>query len=199
MENRAQIQKNIELLAALERPVMGQPMSVLTSHESQSWYTPPYIIEMVREVLGEIGLDPASDRAPQEWIKAQSYYSQKGLEASWNLRATVFCNPPYGKSEAGSNQALWSQKMAAEYEAGHFKQGILLINSTHGYRWYENLWVRYPVCLARDRIKFIKHDGTVGGQAKRGQTFVYFGADPAKFVQIFSKIGRIVLPDLPPS
>lgn len=177
--------------------VMSQPMSVLTSHASQDWYTPPDIIELVRSVLGVIDLDPASDALPQTWIKANRFYSkpQDGVFESWDA-STVWLNPPYGKDSKcnRSNQQLWSALMASKYEGGVFKQGILLINSTHGYKWYEDLWTRYPVCLARERIRFIKPDGTQGGQAKRGQTFVYFGKDSRRFAEIFSGIGRIIVP-----
>lgn len=177
---------------------MTQPMSVLTSHASQDWYTPPEIIEMVRVVLGVIDLDPASDQYPQSYIKAGSWWSRltdsicPTLQRPWEFYS-VFLNPPYGKGGDGSNQAAWSRKMAQEYESQHFQQGILLINSTHGYRWYEEIWTRYPVCLARERIRFIKPNGTRGGQAKRGQTFVYFGTDATKFVEVFSTIGRVIL------
>jgi len=175
-------------------------MKVLTSHQSQDWYTPPYIIEMVRDVLGWIDLDPASDKVPQEWIRANRIFTKTdrwkgdGLTESWRA-ITVFLNPPYGKSVDGqSNQALWSGLMQAEYQLENFEQGILLINSTHGYNWYENIWTRYPCCLARERIRFIKPDGTVGGQAKRGQTFVYFGTNATRFIEVFSELGRVLLP-----
>lgn len=173
---------------------MTQPMQVLTSHKTVEWYTPPRIIEMVREVLGGIiDLDPASDERPQEWIKAKRIYHESGLRLPWQA-TTVFCNPPYGKSDGRSSQALWAKKMISVFQRGGFKQGILLINSAHGYRWYEELWVRYPVCLARERIRFIRDDGTIDGRAKKGQTFVYFGQDAAKFIEVFSQIGRVICP-----
>lgn len=172
---------------------MSQPMSVLTSHETAEWYTPPYVIEMVREVLSEIDLDPASSPVADRWILANRYWTEGGLDREWKA-TTVFCNPPYGKADGKSCQAVWSNMMRGEYRARHFEQGILLINSTHGYRWYEELWSLYTCCLARERIRFIKPDGTVGGQAKRGQTFVYFGTDDRKFAQVFKRIGRIIRP-----
>ena len=176
---------------------MTQPMQVLTSHETAEWYTPPFVIELVRQVLGTIDLDPASDAIPQKWIRANTYLSALGLMLEWNATA-VFCNPPYGKAvyegKSQSNQALWSAKMVHEFGVGRFNEGILLINSTHGYKWYEELWTRYTCCLARERIRFIKPDGTVGGQAKRGQTFVYFGEDDWRFAEVFRSLGRIVRP-----
>lgn len=172
---------------------MSQPMSVLTSHESAEWYTPPYVIEMVRAVLMEIDLDPASSPVADKWIKANRYWTEDGLNRPWRA-TTVFCNPPYGKVDGKSCQAVWSEKMRQEYVAGHFEQGILLINSTHGYKWYEEIWERYTCCLARERIRFIKPDCTVGGQAKRGQTFVYFGVYDTLFGHVFERLGRIIRP-----
>lgn len=176
---------------------MEQPMSVLVSHATEEWYTPPRFVELVREVLGSIDLDPASDELPQTWIKANRYYikEQDGLKQSWACE-TLFCNPPYGKAYGGSSQAVWSRYATIAYDAGSIhRAAILLVNSTHGYRWYEELWTKYPVCLATDRIRFIRADGTQGGQAKRGQTFVYLGKDRAKFYGVFSTVGRVLMPE----
>lgn len=175
---------------------MDQAMSVLTSHATDIWYTPPRYIELVREVLGSIDLDPASDALPQTWIKANRYYTkaQDGLLQSWACD-TLWLNPPYGKTNGKSNQDLWSRLAVNRYEAGVFREGILLVNSTHGYKWFENLWTRYPVCCVTDRIRFIRADGTEGGQAKRGQTFVYLGKNRAKFFGAFSVVGRVLMPD----
>src|SRR5690242_5917141 len=133
----------------------SQPMQIITSHQSQDWYTPPYIVDAVREVLGRITLDPASSAVPQQWIKADWFYGieDDGFALEWDAK-TVFLNPPYGKTAGSSNQAAWSGAMVERFLLGQFEQGILLINSTHGYKWYEELWTRYTVCLARERIKF---------------------------------------------
>jgi hypothetical protein len=182
--------------------IMTQPMSILTSHASTEWYTPGRYIEMVKRVLGDIELDPAGHPTPQRWIQAGRYWTQGGLELPWGAK-TVFCNPPFGKScvkrQGGgpiSNQAMWSLKMTQEFEAGNFEQGILLVNSTHGYKWYEDLWVKFPVCCVRERIRFIKPSLEEGGQAKRGQTFVYMGSWDGQhvFKRVFGEIGRVIFP-----
>lgn len=174
---------------------MKQDMQVLTSHKSTEWYTPPEYVEMVRKVLYSIDLDPASIKFCQEWIKANRWFGKKedGLSRDWDA-VTVFCNPPYGKEGGKSGQAVWSKKMIEEWDKGSFKSGILLVNSTQGYRWYEQLWNSFPVCCVRERIRFINKNGKAGGQAKRGQTFVYFGHNVERFRQEFSKIGKIILP-----
>lgn len=61
------------------------------------WYTPQRYIEMAREVMGTIDLDPASNAIAQEWIKARVFYSQEedGLSQEWF--GNVWINPPYGR------------------------------------------------------------------------------------------------------
>lgn len=174
---------------------MSQPMSVLVSSESVDWYTPPEYVEMARAVLGEIDLDPASSVTAQICVRAKSFYTvdDDGLKLGWF--GNVFLNPPYGKTLGKSNQDVWSRRMVTAYESGEIESGILLVNSTHGYKWYEELWVHFPSCLVRERIRFMRPDGSAGGQAKRGQTFVYFGKNMAQFSSVFGCIGRIVMPD----
>lgn len=169
-------------------------MQVLTSHKSQDWFTPKDFIEKVRQVLGSIDLDPATSQLPQTWIQATRYFTtqENGLAQVW--KGKVFVNPPYGKTNGKSNQEVWSKKLIKHYENGEIEEAILLVNSTHGYKWYESLWTKYPVCLVRERIRFVKPDGTVGGQAKRGQTFVYFGSNVKNFNRVFSSVGRVILP-----
>lgn len=182
---------------------MSQPMQVLTSHESVDWFTPPDLVELVREVLSEITLDPAGHEISQRWIQAKEFWTVGGLERTWSgfrchrSDVKVFCNPPYGKTGSESNQGLWAKKMEEEYLKGQFSEGILLINSTHGYNWYEDVWSSWPVCLLRARVKFWYQDGVKaveGGQAKRGQTLVYFGDNWGKFKRVFETYGRVLFP-----
>jgi hypothetical protein len=172
-------------------------MQLLTSHASADWYTPAKYIEMVRAVLETIDCDPASDPIPQRWIKATTYYTPKddGLKKQWF--GSVFLNPPYGKHNGKSNQEVWSKYLEREYLSGNVTQAILLINSTHGYKWYEAIWLRWPCCCVRERIEFVtlENDQLVTyGPAKRGQTFVYFGQNYRRFIEVFQPIGRILLP-----
>lgn len=176
---------------------MKQAMQVLTSQNTDDWYTPPEYIVLVRKVFNSmIDLDPASCAAANKIVNAKLYYDQAfdGLSRPWY--GNVFCNPPYGSAKPGmSNQSLWANKMVAEYYSGRMTQGILLINSAHGYKWYEDLWVNWAVCCVRERMRFINASGVQSGQAKKAQTFVYFGPWVDKFADVFDSIGRVLLPE----
>jgi hypothetical protein len=174
---------------------MRQDMQILTSFATDLWYTPSKYIDLVKEVMGDIDLDPASDEFGNSIVKGKHYFNEEenGLKQKWFGR--VFLNCPYGKTNGKSNAAVWTDKMTYEWARDHFSEGILLINNTSGYLWYENLWIYYPTCLVRERIRFIKPDGTQGGQAKRGSCFLYFGQNAQGFTTVFSQIGRVIQPD----
>lgn len=166
---------------------MNQSMQVLTSQATVEWYTPPEIIGRARAVLGSIDLDPTSADVPQAWIQAETYYTATTLlQAPWAGR--VWLNPPFDDVPA------WVERLEREYTQGAVTAALLLVNSAPGYVWYEELWRHWPVVCLRERLRFIQADGTVGGQAKKGQTIAYLGQDVRCFIEVFGGLGRIFLP-----
>jgi len=179
----------------------SQPMQVLTSSESNSWYTPPHVIKMVREVLGGIDLDPASHPVPQQWIKATRCYTiyDNGLKFDWKGR--VFLNPPYGKTGNRSNQEIWAEKLNYHCRTGQVSAAIMLTKTVPGYKWWDNLfsggWPS-PCCITRDRLSFVRGSDVdelpvpKTGKSKAASTFWYYGDDPELFNKVFSEIGRVI-------
>lgn len=166
---------------------MIQSMSVLTSQATVEWYTPRHIIERARKVLGGIDLDPASSDVAQEWIRARVYYTAATpLQAPWAGR--VWLNPPF------DDTPTWVSRLERVYTRGDVTAALLLVNSAPGYRWWEELYIHWPVCLLRERLCFLRADGKPGGQAKKAQTVVYFGLDTRAFIDGFGDLGRILLP-----
>jgi ParB family chromosome partitioning protein len=169
---------------------MSQAMAVLTSQSTHEWYTPAVALSWVRAILGHIDLDPASCAAANEHVRARRFFTAEddGLGRPWDA-LTVFLNPPFDATPT------WVSKMADEYAAGRFVEGVLLVNSAPGYRWYERLWRERPVCCLAERLRFVRHDGAAVGQAKKGQTLAYFGPSSALFSIVLRDKGRFLLPD----
>jgi hypothetical protein len=166
--------------------------NVLHSSLSAEWYTPSQYIEAVKRVFqATIGLDPASSLMANQTVQAEEYFTEAedGLSKPWKA-ATVFLNPPYGKTEGRSNQDVWSERMIAEHEAGNFTEGILLVNSVTDRKWFQRLW-QYPICFTNHRIKFYNPAG-VGEQPTHGNAFVYFGDNIETFIAEFRKFGVVV-------
>lgn len=171
---------------------MDQTLKVLLSSDSVEWLTPPRYIEVVRQVLGGIDLDPASTAQANTWIKAERYYTadMDGLSQPWIAR-TLWLNPPYGKTRNLSNQGIWCTKLIEAYTSGQVQAAIVLVNFVPGYKWFSPLW-EYPLCAVDHCIEFVRPDGQRGGKAKASSAFVYLGPDPHSFSKHFSQFGTII-------
>lgn len=155
------------------------------SSESVEWYTPPEIIERVRNTLGEISLDPASCDEAQRVVNALCHLSQKqdGLSGNWSGK--VFLNPPYGK-EIGK----WIQKLVAEYESKSIFEAIALVPARTDTEWFQ-LLAPYTLCFIKGRLKFWNRQGEADNSASFPSAVVYVGKNHNKFVENFSELGGI--------
>jgi hypothetical protein len=168
-----------------------QPVQVTTfTCEDDSWYTPSWIVELVRRVLGEIDLDPCSSEVANWTVKATEYYTvaDNGLMQPWHGR--VFCNPPSRAGDKTARPHLWANKLLGEYETGRVASAVLLVKSVLGYKWYERLYEHYWVCHLTERPAFARPDGTDCGPCKKGVSVFYFGEDWQRFMDVFAECGK---------
>ncbi len=156
---------------------------------SNEWYTPPQYLTAVREVMGSIDLDPASNEIANKVVRAATYFSivDDGLSRQWWGR--IFLNPPYGIENGVSNQAKWSDYLIKQYRGGKIEQAILLVNAVPSNKWFAPLWA-FPICFTNHRIKFYS-EATISEQPTHSNAFVYMGANEAKFVRVFSQFGTV--------
>lgn len=174
----------------------SQPMQVLVSSETNEWYTPPSYIDAVRDVLGDIELDPASHPTAQAWINAERFYTVEddGLSHPWVCRS-LFLNPPYGKTGNQSNQDIWMRYLISQLPT--IGSCIALTKTVPGYVWWDRLfngaWPGH-LCITTGRIAFIAPDGKTEGRSKAASSFWYYGNDPDRFFFYFSKLGRVLPP-----
>lgn len=165
------------------------------SHDSLDYYTPQWVIDAARVVMGGIDLDPASCEAANTWIMANRYYTadQDGLSLPWYGR--IWLNPPYSFTNGKSNQDAWSYRLVTEYRSGTVSEGMLLVKAALGYKWFEGLWDNWPVCFVRERLSFVMPNGSDDGQSKQGTAIFYMGTNLREFISAFAKFGRIITPD----
>ena len=149
---------------------------------NNEWYTPPFIIELAREVLGNIDLDPASNDIAQQWVNSKTFYTEEtnGLDKPWPGK--VWCNPPYSTALL----KRFTKKFLEEYENGNMKEGIMLTNSGTDTIWGLPLQQGLQV-YTNGRISFLQPDLTEKGKGSRGSLFTYFGPNPQKFIEVFTK------------
>jgi hypothetical protein len=178
IRNYYRFYKGKDKLAEIQPPWTGQ-------YES---YTPQKYIDSVKQVMGDIDLDPASTQKANERIKAKKIFDIKenGLMQKWFGR--VFLNPPYKQPEIG----LFISKLITEILSGNVIEAILLTNNNTDTRWFtEALIVSELICFTNHRIKF-EIDGEKPTYPTTGQVFFYFGKNEKKFIEIFSDQGVIL-------
>jgi len=179
-------------------PLLPQHLS-----KNQKWRTPKPIIDVARDIMGSIDLDPASSIDANEMIKAGKIFTieDNGLAQSWKGYGNVWLNPPYGKvlvnGKKRSSKMIWLGKLIAEFGAGNIKRAMFLTTASTGEKWFDMIWQHANlVCFPR-RIKF---EGT--SSSNPGSSVIaYFdwAIDPeydesvdVKIVGKFSKLGTIV-------
>jgi phage N-6-adenine-methyltransferase len=153
-------------------------------------YTPARYIELARQVLGEIDLDPASCEQAQKTVRAAQYFTvaDDGLEQPWEGR--VWLNPPYHRELA----PRFIHKLIFEFEDLHVDAAIMLTNNSTDTVWFaEAANVCQAICFTTGRIHFDVPNGEPV-MPTQGQAFFYFGPDRDRFVDVFKDIGVCVEP-----
>jgi hypothetical protein len=194
-------QRLIEASRAAESNTQPSCASELWWHEKRDrrslgtgnaeWYTPAEYIDLARQVLGDIDLDPASCEIAQQTVQARNYYTKAddGLTKPWHGR--VWLNPPY-------TSLLVSQfvdKLLHERSTKRVKSAILLTHNFSETGWFQKAgMLAQAICFTRGRIGFVGQNGEYSSPAY-GQAFMYFGPDTGKFHDVFSEnVGLVLRP-----
>lgn len=162
---------------------------------SRDWCTPHKYVDAVREVLGDISLDPCSNH----WsvVKAKTEFhlpEQDGLREEWN-HETIYVNPPYGSDlDRGTRIINWFRKCSdANLQFGSEVIALVPIaaNTQH---WKQFVWPRAAaVCFLYDtRVRFLVEGRDDGKGSPMACAVVYWGASKAKFADVFKKHGAVV-------
>lgn len=154
------------------------------------YYTPSWIIEAARSVMGSIDLDPASSAKANEIVKAWLYYHKTadGLYCDWF--DNVWLNHPFSKL----GNKLWIDKLIKEYSKGVVKQVCCITYASTSEKWFQPL-MDYPQCYFSRRVNYI--DGETMQPKKgvtKGSVVTYLGPNVEKFYSVFSQYGKVMVP-----
>lgn len=184
----------------VKAPTKQKPKNVVQhSSESNEHYSPEFIVEPARALMGGIDLDPASCPKANEVVKAGTFYTQEqdGLNYAWVALAPpqalvtwqpsrVFLNPPGGVVRIGktpySNAAIWWCKLVQEWEAGRVQQAIFVgftleilrntqVNQRVPVQWFHR-------CYPKERIPFLDEQGNPQNQPGHANLIVYLPPIP---------------------
>ena len=98
-------------------------------------------------------------------------------------------NPPYGRKLI--NAAIDAFLM--HLSINQISQGIVLVNNATETIWFQSL-MKYAdaICLPDKRIAFETFDKKHVSGNTRGQVFIYFGQNQARFKEVFGAIGCVL-------
>lgn len=179
-----------------EEPATAEEPPALASHQllnasnNNEWYTPRPFLDAAHELMGGIDLDPASTEFANLTVRAARYYTidDDGMALPWYGR--VWMNPPYGLEDGESNQARWTRRLVAEYQAGAVTEALILVNAVTGNAWFAPL-MHYPICFPARRIRFYNEE-TEAGQPTHSNAIVYLGPQLGRFAEIFGRFGAVM-------
>lgn len=177
----------ISLQQSIAFPDLLNPRELDASDESDGWYTPRWMIDAARQLLGSIDTDPATCAAAQAIVQAKTWYTatENGLAQPWH--GNVWCNPPY------SDLLPWAERMIRLYQAGAIDAGIMLVNCSCSPKWAQLLWQHSTaVCLLNKRINFWHPTKTnANGSYDRDSAVFYFGPQRDRFAAVFARYGGV--------
>ena len=167
--------------AQKQRKMGGQAPHLSQGEGNEGWYTPMPFLDVVRETMGGIDLDPASHPHAQTRVKATNFFTKDddGLAQVW--RGRVFLNPPY----TGGLVDQFADKLIAEVVAGNVTEAVWLTNNSADTGWFHRLVKHMAVVVfLRGRVRFWGVDDqgqeTVGSPLQ-GQVFGYIGPHVERF------------------
>lgn len=161
----------------------------------KDWNTPPEYVEAVKQVLGEIALDPCSNEFSVVGAKHEWRLPEDSLTKEWNY-PTIYVNPPFGRDkEHGTTIKHWLAK-CTESRKKYLSEVIALVPvATNTKHWQDNIFLNaYAICFLRvPRLKFILAGEVVAKGAPMSCCFVYWGDKVNRFGDVFKTLGKVVL------
>jgi ParB family chromosome partitioning protein len=161
------------------------------SHNSgeNEWYTPAFILDAAREVMGGFDCDPASSSKANLLVRATRYYTSQtnGLhQKTWGAR--VWLNPPYAQPLVGQ----FIDALAERVESGCVTQACVLVNNATETAWGQTLLaLASSVCFLRGRVRFLDPDGQPSGAPLQGQMLAYVGSLQGVFGKRCAGLGSV--------
>ena len=155
------------------------------------WYTPKRYIELARDALGGIDLDPASSVIAQKTVRAKSYFTVENDALSREWQGSVWLNPPYAQPKIEH----FVDKLLEEINSERVSKAILLTHNYTDTAWFQKAAeASHAICFTKGRVRFEAADGTIAAPTQ-GQAFFLLGCgcDVTAFHRAFHTEGFMVV------
>lgn len=166
--------------------------------KSVDWNTPRWILDMVRQVMPVIDLDPASNAIANYNVGASVFWDffDWGLRRAWvtpdGLPAKVWLNPPFGKYRGEGNLMLWTNKLIREFVQGNVPEAMILTTDATSDKWFVPLKNRFPIWFPNGRVSFEDATGKAIPGNTKGSAIAYLGPNEKLFRDVFNERGTVM-------
>jgi len=177
----------------------SSPAAGRLSNKSHEWYTPKWVMELVRQVMGNIDLDPCSCEEANKIVQAARIITkeQDGLLLPWDneVPANIFINPPgpvRGDSSSKRNVINFWDKCCEQHPAVNIFWLGFSIEQLATMQDCDVYPLDFPTIILRKRINFVG----AGDSATHSNYVTLLSEDDAmleRFYKIFGAIGRRVI------
>jgi ParB family transcriptional regulator, chromosome partitioning protein len=175
------------------------------SSRTDQWFTPTYLVEKARNVLGMIDLDPASCEQANNTVKATNYFDtdSDGLKSVWGTSPkSIYLNPPGGKLGNKSLTRLFWEKLVDFRDQGLLEHAIFMGFSLEQLQTTQNCKVaigNFPICIPSKRVRFVSPEGTFNSPTHANVICYVPGLTNATslFVEEFLDVGLHMFPRNP--
>jgi ParB family transcriptional regulator, chromosome partitioning protein len=177
------------MYTAIQQPIWRDLVTETNAAGSDEAYTPPWLIDATRQVLGDIDLDPASCARAQTVIQAAEWYDavRNGLAQHW--RGRMWLNPPF------SDSLPWVKKAVQHWRAGDVSAALLLVRGDPSTEYSRLLAQQAPGVCFLERVQFWPQRINAKTGRPSSPDFPvllwYLGADMARFRAVFERYGPI--------
>lgn len=157
---------------------------------NNEWYTPSYIVEAARRVLGAFDCDPASSDFANTLIGAKTYYTEQtnGLDRSHPWGSRVWMNPPYGRALMGN----FCEELCWRVTIGEVREACVITNNATETKWAQTLFsISSAQCFLSSRVAFLDRMGRVANKPLQGQVIWYVGDKIERFAREFHPLGFV--------
>lgn len=140
---------------------LPQHLSMTNEH-----FSPPWLVEIARCLMGGIDYDPASSRiANQQIVKAKFFSTEEDdslRRPDWSIlnsasKPRVYLNPPGGKIKNRSGQQIFFNRLYKEWVDGNIQEAFYVgfnLNILH----LAPKILDFPVGILADRVRYYTHD-----------------------------------------
>ena len=184
---QAAVDKALDGGSATEIKKAAKPHLAQNTGEVE-WYTPEWILDGARTLMGGIELDPASCESANRIVRADRIFTKEdsGLDRIWEARS-LWMNPPFARGLIDR----FVDRLVQSVAHGSVSQAVMLTHNNTDTEWF-HVALQATSCFAllRGRVKYWSDRGESSAPLN-GAVLYFYGISTHQVQSVFGEHGII--------